>query len=256
MFKKIIKNKILHNFLLATTLAVLIVFGVLWWLKSYTNHGEKIETPNFIGLQLNDAEKLAKEKNVQLVLDSVFYTRAPKGSIYLQNPIPYSDSTPSWVKPNRKIYVTYVRQGVQMLALPDIDASEMIVIPRLIGRFKVKKENIPGPSGKVLKCTYKGKEVKEGDELPRDAELTLFIGQEKDKQPVSLPNLIGSTINEANLKLVDNGLSLVEIYNGCATKIDSANAIIVQQTPEYSEGRKILQGEDIVVILSCAPANE
>lgn len=255
MFKKIIKNKILQNFVLATALALLIVFGVLWWLKSYTNHGEKIETPNFIGLQLNDAKKLAKKNDVQLVVDSVFYSRAPKGSIYLQNPISHTDSTPSWVKPNRKIYVTYVKKGVQMIPLPDIDASEMIVTPRLVGRFQVDKKSVPGPAGYVVKCTYNGKQVKKGDKIPRDAKLVLHVGEEKQKKPIDLDCLLGLTIKEANLQLVGKELSLVDMYNGCVTKLDSNNAVIVKQTPECGEGRMILQGEDIVVQLSCSPAN-
>lgn len=252
MFKKIIKNKVLHNFLFAVGTAVILVFIVLWWLKFYTNHGEKIETPNFIGMQVEDAIKLAEEQGLQLSIDSVFYTRATKGSIYLQDPIAFSDTTHSWVKPNRKIYVTSVRREQQMLDFPATDAAEMIVIPRLAGRFKIIKEYVPGPSGRVVKCEYQGREIKKGDKIPRDAQVKVFIGQENIKQPVSLPCLTGLTINEANLQLTDKGISLIEIYNNCSTQMDSLKAIIVQQTPECNENGKILQGEDIVVILNCS----
>lgn len=254
MFKKIISNKILKNFIFAAGVAVLMIFVILWWLKYYTNHGEKIETPNFLGLQIDEAKKLAKENNVQLVIDSVFFTRAPKGSIYIQNPIAHSDTTPSWVKPNRKIYLTAVRRDVQLIPMPGIDASEMVVIPRLNGRFKFKKEFIPGHSGRVLRIEHKGKEVKEGDMLPRDSRLIVYIGQEDKKTPVKFDCLLGLTINEANLKLADKGLSLVEVYNNCSTKLDSMNAKIIHQTPECDEDKSIniLKGTDIVVILDGA----
>ncbi len=259
MFKKIISNKILKNLFFAGTLAILIIVIVLWWLKFYTNHGEKIETPNFIGLQINEAQQLAKEKDLVLVIDSVFSSSAPKGSILLQNPIGHSDSTNSWVKPQRKIYLSAVRKSVQMFPLPEIDASEMVVIPRLLGKFDIEKIYIEGSANAhVKKIEYNGKKVFKDDLLPRGAKIKVFIEKKTLSKPVSVPNLVGLTINEANLKLTDKGLGIITIYNNCVTQIDSTNGIISQQTPEFREGggAKILEGEDIVVQINCTSESQ
>lgn len=250
MLKKILKNRIIKNFLLALVSSVLIIVIVFWWLKSYTNHGEKIETPNFIGVTVNEAEKLAKESNLVLVIDSVFMPEIKKGTIFLQNPIAYTDSTKSWVKSGRKIYLTSVRTSIQMIPLPEVDGSELVVIPRLEGRFKFKKNYTPGDKGKVLKCEYKGKEVKTGDMLPRNANLVLTIGQSNILSPVSLPNLYGMSLDEANIILSEKSLSVLALYNGCETKEDTASALIVKQTPEFAAGKNILEGSEVVVVLN------
>lgn len=251
MFKKILENNLLKNFLLAFVSSVLIIVLVFWWLKIYTNHGEKIETPNFVGMSVTDAQKLADEKDLMLIIDSVFMAGAEKGTIFLQNPIPYTDSTKSWVKSGRKMYLTSVRTSVQMIPLPDIeDQSELVVVPRLEGRFKLDKVYVPGDKGRVIKCEYMGKEVKTGDMLPRGAKLVLTVGQSNIKQPISLPNLVGLTIDEANTSLSGKSLMISTIYNGCVTKQDSISAIIVKQNPEFSEGKNILEGSEVVVILN------
>lgn len=249
MLKKILKNRIIKNFLLALVSSVLIIVIVFWWLKSYTNHGEKIETPNFIGLSVSEAQKLAEENNLVLDIDSVYMPKVEKGTVFLQNPVGYSDSTKSWVKSGRKIYLTSVRTSVQMIPLPDVDGSELVVIPRLEGRFKFKKNYTPGDKGKVLKCEYNGKQVNTGDMLPRGANLVLTIGQSNILAPVTLPNLYGLTLDEANIILSEKSLSVLALYDGCTTKADTASALIIKQNPEFVSGRNILEGSEVIVTL-------
>jgi beta-lactam-binding protein with PASTA domain len=249
MLKKIFKNKIIKNFTLAFVSSVVIILLVFWWLKVYTNHGEKIETPNFMELTVAEAQELAKDKGLTLVIDSVYNSKRTKGTIFLQNPTPHSDSTNSWVKSGRKIYLSSVRNSVQMIPLPDVDGAELVVIPRLEGRFSFEKDYISGEE-KILKCEYKGKEVKTGDMLPRGAKLKLTIGQSSIKKPVSLPKLVGLTLDEANTKLSEKSLTILALYNGCVTKQDTLSAIITRQTPDYTEGRNILEGSEVVVILN------
>lgn len=248
-----LQNKpIIKNIVYAAITALVILFVLLWWLKYYTNHGEKIETPDFTGLSINDAQKLAKKTNLQLVIDSVYNPNAVKGSVFLQNPSAHTDSTPSWVKPERKIYLTAVRMSVQKLPFPNIDASEMVVIPRLSGKFQIKKTYEPGPSGRVLYAELNGEKVQEGDLIPRNALITLFIGEEGKKQPVSIPNLVGLTINEANLELSVKNLQLVTSnVVGCKTTADSLSAKIIDQDPVFTETGQILEGEPIIVNCSC-----
>jgi hypothetical protein len=249
MLKKVVNNKIIRNFLLALVSSVIIIVLVFWWLKSYTNHGEKIETPNFVGLTVSNAQKLAEKNNLSLVIDSVFMHKVEKGTVFLQNPIPYSDSAKSWVKSERKIYLTSVRTSVQMIALPEIDGSELVVIPRLEGRFNFKKNYIPGDKGKVLKCQYNGKDIKTGDMLPRNSLLVLIIGT-AENMPVLLPNLYGLSLDEANNILIEKSLSILALYSGCVTKEDTLSALIVKQTPEFTTGSNILEGSEVIVVLN------
>ncbi len=252
MLKALQNKPIIKNIVYAGLTALVILFALLWWLKYYTNHGEKIETPDFTGLSINDAQKLAKKSNLQLVIDSVYNPNAVKGSVFIQKPSAHTDSTPSWVKPERKIYLTAVRMSVQKLPFPNIDASEMVVIPRLSGKFQINKEYKLGPSGRVLYAELSGKKIQEGDLVPRNAKITLYIGKDDLKQPVSIPNLVGLTINEANLELSVKNLQLVTSnMEGCKTTADSLKAKIVEQDPIFTANGQILEGEPIIVNCSC-----
>jgi len=85
MWNKIKSKPLLKNFLLAFLSAILIVVVTLIWLNFYTNHGQKIETPSFLGLSIEEAEELANTYELRLTIDSV-YANKQKKTVILQSP--------------------------------------------------------------------------------------------------------------------------------------------------------------------------
>lgn len=251
MWNKIKSKPLIKNFILALLSAILIVVITLIWLRFYTNHGEKIETPNFMGLTIEEAMELADENNLRYSVDSV-YASKPKNTIIIQNPLPFSDSLESWVKSNRIIYLTVVRKLEQKIKLPSIvDNSKSLASTKLtISGLNMKWTSAPSPyKDVVMEVKYKGKSIKPGFILPKGSKVEVIIGKGKEKSAqVQIPNLVGKTINEANIELGSKSFQLNEIVNNCATRADSLAARIVQQSPNYMEGKTIAEGSEIIVI--------
>jgi len=88
-------------------------FFTSYWLKCYTDHGEVLHMDNFEGLNLYDAEELAKQNNYSLVVDSISLTDRKPLTVIKQNPKPNAP-----VKENRTVYITVVKQSRDMKSPP------------------------------------------------------------------------------------------------------------------------------------------
>jgi len=255
MWKKIKSSPFIRHAALSLLAVVLLILGTLMWLKSYTLHGEKIETPNFMGMSLEEATNLAKENNLRLAIDSV-YSSKPLNTVILQNPVPYSDSTESWVKNQRIIYLTLVRSTKQKIKLPAIiDNSKSLAATKLtIVGLNPNWEYQSSPyKDVVLDVKYKGSSVEKGFLLEKESTVTVVVGKgQGEAAQIQVPNLIGKTISEANIELSNKNFQLVPVFNcsDCKTAADSANAVIEQQSPEFVDGLTVAEGSEIIIFLS------
>jgi len=57
----------------------LVIIGTLFWLKSYTNHGQKIELPDYIGINFATAKEDAEDKTFKLVVKDSIHKVGVKG---------------------------------------------------------------------------------------------------------------------------------------------------------------------------------
>ena len=58
----------LKNLILLLSLGALLLLLTHWVLKLYTHHGESLEVHNYVGMQLDDAEKMARSRSFQIVI--------------------------------------------------------------------------------------------------------------------------------------------------------------------------------------------
>jgi len=162
---------------LAVLAIVLIVFGVLTWLKSTTNHGEFVEVPDFSKMSVMEMRKVVEDAGLRYeVLDSANYNPDyPRFSIIDQEP-PAGNK----VKENRKIYFTVNPSGYKKVTVPQIiqvtqrNAASML---RAVG-LDVQRVTYVDELGKdmVYQIKHKGKYVKPGDKLPKTSKIELVCG--------------------------------------------------------------------------------
>lgn len=162
---------------LAFIASVLLVFLVLRWLNSSTNHGEFVEVPNFAKMSVMDMRKAVEDAGLRYeVLDSANYNPDyPKFSIIEQDP-----KAGNKVKENRKIYFTVNPSGYKKVTVPDIiqvtqrNASSML---KAVG-LDIQRVTYVDELGKdmVYSIKYKGKYVKPGDKLPKTSKVELVCG--------------------------------------------------------------------------------
>lgn len=233
------KHFLKHFGLVVLTYLVVVVF-VIFYLDSYTNHGQKIEVPNLIGKNVNSIKKIIEERDLEFeILDSIYSPKKPEGTILDQDPLATSKSM-VYVKEGRIIRVR-VSKKTRLVEMPNlldksIRFAESVLENRgldCIIEYKPSSE----ADGAVLEQKYKGAKIKGGQKIPIGSKVVLIVGRNEGGEPVQIPNLYGLTISEAKMRLSEIS-SLMFNLNcpDCMNSEDSSNARIESQSPEFIEG--------------------
>ncbi len=230
----------LKHFGLVILTYLLVVSFVIFYLDSYTNHGQKIEVPNLIGKNVSTIKSIIEERGLEYeVLDSIYDPQKPEGTILDQDPLPTSKSL-VFVKEGRIVRVR-VSKKTRLVEMPSlIDKSIRFAESVLKNRgleYSIEYKPSSEADGAVLEQKYKGSKIKEGQRIPIGSKIVLIVGRNEGGKPVQIPNLYGLTISEAKLRLSEIP-SLVFNLNcpDCMNSEDSSNAIIESQSPEFIDG--------------------
>jgi beta-lactam-binding protein with PASTA domain len=230
---------------------LLIVVIAIFYLDAYTNHGEKIAVPNFVGKNINGIQTELENLGLQMeILDSIYDPTKPTGTIIDQDPAATSSSL-VYVKEGRIVRFR-VSKKTDLIEMPSlVDKSQRFAESILENRglkIKIQYEPTNEANGAVLEQRYRGKTIKDGTRIPIGSTITLIVGQNDMGAPVEIPNLYGLTLTEARERLATMGsFGFLPVCNECVTAEDSLAARIESQSPEYIEGILIPAGSTITV---------
>ncbi|MFN8394341.1 MAG: PASTA domain-containing protein [Bacteroidia bacterium] len=232
------------------TLAVVVGFALVSYLlfffvflPMYTNHGEETAVPEVAKLNLEEAIAKIEEAGLEYeVADSLFLNALPPLSVISQDPIGGSK-----VKPGRRIYLTVNKVVAPVVKFPDINGvSQYQAKLRLegVGLQLGSVKFVPHEfADLVLAASFKGKALKEGDEIRKGSKIDLTVAKGKGDQKVQIPDLVGQPYNVALATLLRLGLSVGK------TSFDPASAkpieTVIQQYPRYTEGDSIHLGQEM-----------
>ena len=97
-FRFLLTKKFLRHLGLAAAISFILLLGTMLWLKIYTHHGKTIVVPDLAGLTLDEVGDVTTSRHLRFeVIDSVFSTEMPRGTVIKQNP-----NASSRVKKNRR----------------------------------------------------------------------------------------------------------------------------------------------------------
>lgn len=175
-FKYLFTKAFLKQLLLAILALIVLTFLMLWWLRSTTNHNQKIEVPNLAKLSLDKVEEQLNELELRYeILDSANYNpEYPKYSVIEQIP-----KAGKFVKEDRKIYLTLNPSGYRKIAVPPvIGKTGRQAEPTLLAMgFKIGKVSTrPHISDQVLEMRYNGEKLVPGTEIPKTSVIDLIVG--------------------------------------------------------------------------------
>jgi beta-lactam-binding protein with PASTA domain len=230
---------------------LIIVSVTVFYLDSYTNHGQQIKVPNFIGRNVNSVKAEIEELDLQYeILDSIYDPSKAAGTIIDQDPDPTMFSMVH-VKEGRIIRFRVSKKS-RLVEMPSlVDKSQRFAESILENRgLKVRIQFRPTneANGAVLEQLFKGKTILEGKKIPIGSTITLIVGKNDAGVPVDIPNLYGLTIFEAKERLSQlGGFGFLPVCEGCLTYEDSVAARIESQSPEFIEGIQIPSGSTITV---------
>lgn len=239
-FRFLVSKLFLINLVLALAVGIGIPYCSLQGLNSYTNHGEKIEVPNFYGANVNDTLTVIGDKELTcVVIDSVFSNEHKPGTIIRQDPDAHTDSLESYVKPGRKIYLTIVKIGGEYKTVPTLTGD--FVKPKSIAKQMLEMNGfvpffttVPSKNDYVIELKFKGKTIQAGDKLLKGSEIEVVVGSGAGGVPVALPNVVGKTLLEANQIMSQAGLVLDIIIKDAKNASDSLYFLVKSQNPSPS----------------------
>ncbi|MCX7862793.1 MAG: PASTA domain-containing protein [Bacteroidales bacterium] len=230
------------------SIVIILLIAVYFLLSVYTYHGEAIETPNFTGLTLEQAEQTAQAYNLKVVLsDSVHFIDKPKGTVVSQTPEPKHK-----IKPHRTIYLIINGFENEKVAMPDlrgISLRQAYADAELFGLKIGKLTYVPDISTTVIEQLYKGKPIKPQTKIAKGSVIDLIIGKGEQNEKTSVICLIGKTLQEAKDLLSAASLNIGTIIadKTVITSADSANALIWKQSPSCKNQTPVSLGSYVDV---------
>lgn len=165
------------NIALAVIIIVVISFASLRWMKSSTNHGQKIAVPELRKMKVDAAEGVLDAVQLKLViLDTLDYDKSvPPLSIIEQDPV-----AGAGVKENRKIYVKINAAGYSKITLPDLN---QLTFRQAIATVEAMGLNLGTTTYQsyigrdvVLQVRQNGKTLKAGDKVLKASKLDFVLG--------------------------------------------------------------------------------
>lgn len=239
MLLKLLRSKLFWVQLgLASLLSIGLLFALMRYLKVYTKHGQEIVVPDLLDLHVDQLAGVLETFHLQpVVVDSAYLKGKPARLIYDQDPKPGSK-----VKEGRSIYVSITSSNTPKVRVPElVDLSLRKATIDLKNLGLELGELIMRPdiaSNVVLEMQQNGKKISAGKEIPKGSFVDLVVGIYNVDSVISVPNLVGLTIDEARFYLSENALYLGMVqFEGAIS--DTAKALVIRQIPEISDEEQI-----------------
>lgn len=235
---------------------VVVLFLSLFILRVYTNHGQKLTLPQYIGESINFAAEDAKKKSFKvIVVDSVHRLGIPGGQVLNQNPVGGAK-----VKENRKIYLTIAKYGAEYVLSEDL--------PKLYGmNYEFQKRRLEADEissavssyvydyksepNTILDASYKGKKIISngqaitGIKIEKGSTID-FVLSKADGGIIDNIDFTCKPLDEVRFLLNAASLNIGNIIKeGNITEVDEA--WVYRQDPSIETNPQITTGSNIIL---------
>ena len=204
------QQPLLWNLLLIAALILAMAVAAHILMKVGTRHGARRTVPDFSGVALHDAQRIARKHDLRLHINDSLFVPAYEGGIVL-------DQLPEGgveVKPGRTVYITinsfrqkmvpvpYVagrslRQAKNMLEIAGLEIAELVYRPDMATNY-------------VLEEYCEGKPVTPATRMEAEmgSGVTLYVGVEEGRGTTVVPRLVGLPLMQAKGRLWELGLNV------------------------------------------------
>jgi D-alanine-D-alanine ligase len=249
---------------LGAMIVAIILFYVLinTGLKWYTNHGEYMAVENFVGMDMEAAKRLARDRKLRLeIMDSTFVMGRQPNIVIEQTP-----PSGSSVKERRTIYLVITRSTPPKVKLPELvgnydyfQYTRKLELLEVNYKIREKVFDRKQEENTILYCYYNNQKITEQDiqrgvEVPKGSTLE-FVITERNTGRVNIPDLVCDRYDEARFKIDGNNLAVGRVVTELP-RSEWNRLFVYRQEPAYAPNREIPMGTQITVYLSPnRPAN-
>ena len=270
--KDLVKEKSWKSLIVNFGIMIIVVVALILtfffvYLPSTTRHGETITVPNLEGMSLLEMDDFLKKRHLNYeVSDSGYSSQYPPLAILKQYPL-----AGSYVKENRKIYLTVISRQAKSVKLPNdlIDGSlknaELILDNAGLKRGKITyKPDLA--SNAILELWFDGEKIESGTLIKMGSEIDLVVGDGLGRRVFDVPRFIGLPLDEADFSIKGSGLNtgsviikvideekMIELVE-LAKELEIDTAVIVEsgyvfrQRPEIGANIRLGQQVDLWVV--------
>lgn len=254
IIQKINENAILRNVILAICAVIVFLFLCSILLNIFTRHNSQCTVPDFSGMQLEQAIKVAGKESLRVEVSDSIYVTAYEGGVVLDQ-IPSPNTV---VKPGRRVFLTVNSFEQKKVVVPYVTGFSLrqaknnlevagLEIDKLIFQSDMA-------SNYVLEQRFDGKKINKGSKLEINAGsgITLVVGMSGEGTNRMTPKLIGFPLKEAKSRLGDAGLNVGKIeYDDDINAITKINARVYIQLPD--QGSRVAVGSTVNLKLTLDP---
>lgn len=240
--KKIFMNRKLYSILagiLVGGIAFLIMMDLVI-MPYYTNYNRGVTVPDVTKLSQDEAESVLEHYGLRHeVLDRRSHTAYPANYIIDQSPAPRQI-----VKPNRKVYLTVNTDTTPITVVPNVVAMSLRNAEIQLENHGLAVGSISYESSR-FRNTVLRQSVAFGDTVSRGTIVNLAISDGLGTRIVSVPDVKGMRLSEAQQAILRAGLRVGEIRFQ-PSREHTPNTII-SYSPEIAE---LTEGEELLLVVA------
>lgn len=203
-----------------------------------TRHSARRTVPDFVGLQLNDANYFAGRRDLQIIVNDSLHVAAYPGGVVLDQ-LPKGGVV---VKPGRKVYVTINSSRQRMVAVPYVAGRSLRQAKNMLETAGLTIDHLEYAEDIATNYVFgeyiNGEEVLEESELQTEmgSGVVLRIGVSANDTATAVPQVIGRSLFEAKSRLWESGLNIGEIeFDEGMPALDRNRAKVYEQSVLPSE---------------------
>ncbi len=230
------KPVIYNAVLIALSLLGIIVLSSLM-MNIITRHGSHRTVPDFMGVKIAQAERMAKESKLEIIINDSLFVPAYEGGIVL-------DQLPKGgveVKAGRKVYVTINSFREKMVQVPYVagrslrQAKNMLEVAGLGIEKLVYEEDIA--TNYVLGEYVGAQQVSENSrmEIEMGSGVILKVGVQPEQNTTIVPKAIGHSLQTAKSRLWEQGLNIGKVnFDEGINLLNQKNARVYRQSLSHN----------------------
>lgn len=209
-------------------------------MPGYTNYYEGLTVPDLTRITLEEAEQELTSIGLRYeVADRRANSAFPANYVIDQQP-----AANTIVKPNRKIYLTVNTEVKPVVVVPNVVSLSIRNAQIQLQNYGLEVGSTSYESSRFKNVILR-QSIPEGDTVAKGTTIDLVVSDGLGNKIVTIPEIIGLRLPQAQLKLREAGLRLGEIRFR-PTK-DVAPNTVLEYTPKVTE---IIEGETIDLIIS------